>query len=162
MCRIYFCIYNSYRFPNHELRTTHYVMPHVVPLTSHAQVQTYLTKKWFYAEYAMFSLDPEVNWYTIHLSGYSGDAGDSLSNTTLEPLWNQNGRNFTTPDADNDQKSDGNCALMFSGMWWFNNCWWSCLTCPFRTKFFSWWTLDDYGLQKNGRLLAARMMISTN
>lgn len=31
-------------------------------------------------------------------------------------------RAFSTPDRDNDNKINGNCALALKSGWWFNNC----------------------------------------
>ena len=43
--------------------------------------------RWFYADYANFSLDSEDNKYAIRLSGFSGNAGDSLTNSSGDPNW---------------------------------------------------------------------------
>ena len=131
-------------------------------MTFHAQLQAFSTQKWFYAEYETFSFGPESSWYSLHLSGYSGNTGDSMSNLTAGNQWKHNGYNFTTLDSDNDKKSNGNCAEQFKAAWWFNNCWLSCLTCRFGTKDFSWITMNDFGIEKDGKLLAARMLIRSN
>ena len=55
--------------------------------------------------------------YTLHVSGYNGTAGDSL--TTHNNLMN-----FTTKDNDNDFRG-GNCAISFIGAWWYNDCYFS-------------------------------------
>jgi len=125
-------------------------------------VQAVSTSKWYYAEYATFSIDAEANKYAIHLTGYSGNAGDSLSNTTVSSLWNHNGMQFSTAEFDNDKQPDGNCAGQYGGPWWYNNCWYSCLTCNLSTTAFSWFTLNDAGLQVEGQLSGARMMIRSN
>ena len=39
-----------------------------------------------------------------------------------------NGNSFTTIDKDND-KNAGNCASLFKGGWWFDSCYYFCLTC---------------------------------
>lgn len=128
----------------------------------YAQVQTYIKGSWYYAEYEPFRIDSEDKWYTIHLSGYSGNAGDSLTNTSTGVGYdvNHNGMNFTTYDSDNDNMiPDGSCAVKTKGSWWFNNCWYSLLTGQFATQYMSWYTLHDSGIQNNGRLRATRMMI---
>lgn len=33
-----------------------------------------------------------------------------------------NGMMFTTKDKKNDYASSGNCAVLFTGAWWFNRC----------------------------------------
>ena len=42
---------------------------------------------WMSAEYSYFTLDSETNNYTIHLSGYSGDCGDSMQYTGLSGMY---------------------------------------------------------------------------
>uniref|UniRef100_H2Z0U8 Fibrinogen C-terminal domain-containing protein n=1 Tax=Ciona savignyi TaxID=51511 RepID=H2Z0U8_CIOSA len=51
--------------------------------------------------------------YFLKVSGYSGNAGDSLSY--------QSGSHFTTKDVDNDLNV-GNCAVLAHGAWWYINC----------------------------------------
>ncbi|KAI8042475.1 hypothetical protein M5D96_003788 [Drosophila gunungcola] len=70
-----------------------------------------------YALYDNFRVGPECNNYTLESVGsFSGDAGDSL--TTHE------GMQFSTKDRDNDVW-DGNCALKYTGAWWYRDCHWS-------------------------------------
>ena len=45
--------------------------------------------------------------------------GDSLTTSSLQ---NQNNQQFSTPDSDNDNKPNGNCAVQFHGPWWHNYC----------------------------------------
>ena len=66
-----------------------------------------------YAKYSTFNIGDNTTDYTITVGGYSGDAGDSLAY--------HNGRKFSTKDRDNDLNS-GNCAVAFSGAWWYNTC----------------------------------------
>ena len=68
-----------------------------------------------YAKYTSFSVGDSVSKYTLSVSGYSGTAGDALTNQ-------HNGIRFTTRDQDNDNNVDGNCAQEFRGAWWFNDC----------------------------------------
>ncbi|XP_033970213.1 fibrinogen alpha chain [Trematomus bernacchii] len=56
----------------------------------------------------------EDEGYPIHVSGYTGDAGDALTSS-------HNGMKFSTFDKDND-KSEGSCAEMYGGGWWYNDC----------------------------------------
>ncbi|XP_076805269.1 microfibril-associated glycoprotein 4-like [Clavelina lepadiformis] len=68
-----------------------------------------------YADYSSFSIESAENLYRLRVSGYSGNAGDSLAY--------HNGHPFSTEDSDNDS-SGGNCATRRGGSqgWWFNNC----------------------------------------
>eukprot|EP00795_Rhopilema_esculentum_P006936 gene6936-12551_t len=52
------------------------------------------------------------NKYTIHIGGYTGDIGDSMTA----------GIKFSTWDNDNDYNSDRNCAATRAGPWWYKNC----------------------------------------
>ena len=67
-----------------------------------------------YANYSTFRVLDSSSKYTLNIGGYSGDAGDSMAT--------HNGMNFTTFDEDNDRHSNGNCAVLFKGAWWYNNC----------------------------------------
>lgn len=51
----------------------------------------------------------------MHISGYSGNAGDSLRSL--------NNIEFSTPDKDrdNDKKLYDHCAALFSSGWWYGN-----------------------------------------
>jgi len=66
-----------------------------------------------YAEYKMFYIDGEDANYKVHVSTYSGTAGDSFSNT--------NGMQFSTKDRDHDTYGTS-CAVQFHGAWWYSNC----------------------------------------
>ena len=66
-----------------------------------------------FAEYNVFYIDGEDANYKIHVSTYSGTAGDSFSGT--------NGMQFSTKDRDHDTYN-GNCATQFHGAWWYSNC----------------------------------------
>ena len=66
-----------------------------------------------FAEYKVFYVDGESDNYKVHVSSYSGTAGDSFSF--------QNGMQFSTKDRDHDTYS-GQCAVEFHGAWWYKNC----------------------------------------
>ena len=66
-----------------------------------------------YAKYSNFHVNGSDKKYTISVSGYSGNAGDGLTR--------HSGQKFTTYDQDNDE-SHVNCAVTFSGAWWYQNC----------------------------------------
>ena len=66
-----------------------------------------------YAEYGNFYIDYESKQYMVHVSSYSGTAGDSFSYV--------NGNKFSTKDRDNDL-NPGNCATLYHGAWWYFSC----------------------------------------
>ncbi|XP_065934070.1 microfibril-associated glycoprotein 4 [Magallana gigas] len=66
-----------------------------------------------YAVYSSFSVGDEASKYQLQVTGYSGNAGDSLDY--------HNNMKFSTPDQDNDRNSS-NCATDWRSGWWFNRC----------------------------------------
>ena len=66
-----------------------------------------------YARYDRFSIADESNNYKLTVGSYSGTAGDSLTH--------HNGSPFTTKDRDNDSWG-GNCAVEYTGAWWYKDC----------------------------------------
>nr|XP_009861754.1 ficolin-1-like [Ciona intestinalis] len=66
-----------------------------------------------YAKYNSFAIGSGEQQYRLTASGYSGNAGDSLSY--------HNGRGFTTWDVDHDENR-GNCAVDYHGAWWYRGC----------------------------------------
>lgn len=67
-----------------------------------------------YAKYDRFEIGDESQKYALKTLGvYSGTAGDSLET--------QKGMKFTTLDADNDIW-DKNCAVKYTGAWWYAAC----------------------------------------
>ena len=67
-----------------------------------------------YAEYRTFYINGESDNYRLHISSYSGTAGDSLSY--------HNGMQFSTRDRDNDKNGGINCASVYHGGWWHSSC----------------------------------------
>ena len=70
-------------------------------------------KKWWYAEYDNFRVDSEDAGYKLHVSGYHGNAGDSMRF--------HNNMGFSTYDRSYDE-NDGICARWCHGAWWYRDC----------------------------------------
>ncbi|XP_076086854.1 fibrinogen-like protein 1 [Mytilus galloprovincialis] len=70
-----------------------------------------------YANFKNFKIDGASDKYRLHISGYSGDAGDGMTE--------YNGYYFSTYDRDHDTYSSVNCAAdgSIKGAWWLYNCW---------------------------------------
>jgi len=115
----------------HLLTTSH-------PYRLRVEVQERATELWYSAEYWTFKIGDELNdKYRLEVSGYSGDAGDSLQ---YEGDYYHNGMNFTTYDQDNDLHN-WNCAAGRGGGWWYNRCLWTCLTC--NSGNYEWDSLEN-------------------
>ena len=71
-----------------------------------------------YAKYGRFSIGDEQAHYRLEVSSYSGTAGDSLAH--------HNNMAFSTKDRDNDRSSSRNCAVSYTGAWWYKRWWYSC------------------------------------
>lgn len=66
-----------------------------------------------FAQYDKFSVSEPRTRYKVHVGGYSGTAGDSMTY--------HHGRPFSTYDHDNDIAVT-NCALSYKGAFWYKNC----------------------------------------
>ena len=66
-----------------------------------------------HANYSTFQVLDSSRKYQLNITGYSGNAGDSL-------IYNS-GMKFSTYDQDNDQ-SGGQCAVWYKGGWWYKAC----------------------------------------
>nr|XP_023646643.1 fibrinogen alpha chain [Paramormyrops kingsleyae] len=75
-----------------------------------------------YAEYSI-SLGSESEGYPLSVSAYVGDAGDALvkGSANLGAFLSHADMKFSTYDRDQD-KWEENCAEMYGGGWWYNNC----------------------------------------
>ncbi|XP_005099182.1 fibroleukin [Aplysia californica] len=67
----------------------------------------------YYASYDNFSLSGETENYKLQLSGFSGNASDSMAY--------HNHKVFSTKDRDNDSWG-GSCANAYHGAWWYDKC----------------------------------------
>ena len=70
-----------------------------------------------YAQYVSFQVRDASTKYTLEVSGYTGNAGDSLTGGRQ----NHNRKPFSTYDCDNDDDSR-NCAVTYKGAWWYDAC----------------------------------------
>ncbi|KAL3847230.1 hypothetical protein ACJMK2_018152 [Sinanodonta woodiana] len=66
-----------------------------------------------YASYSSVTVGDENSKYILRVAGYSGDAGDSISE--------HNNMFFSTQDKDNDIRNIS-CAATYFGAWWYNAC----------------------------------------
>ena len=70
-----------------------------------------------YAKYGRFNIGDEQAQYRLEVGSYLGTAGDSLTGSH-----SHNNMVFTTKDRDNDRDSYINCAVEYTGAWWYNGC----------------------------------------
>ncbi|XP_020849763.1 fibrinogen alpha chain [Phascolarctos cinereus] len=76
-----------------------------------------------YAEYNV-RVGSEAEGYVLRISSYGGTAGDALIEGSVEEgteYTSHANMQFSTFDQDNDQWEE-NCAEMYGGGWWYNNC----------------------------------------
>ena len=73
-----------------------------------------------YAKYGKFNIGDEQTQYRLVVDSYSGTAGDSLIYKVSSPF-SHNNMAFTTKDRDNDRYRN-NCAVEWTGAWWYNRC----------------------------------------
>jgi len=87
---------------------------------------------WYYAEYSKFIVLPESYNYTMLVSGYSGNAGNSFG-------YRYNNDMFSTYDRDNDPWSYGNsAALRGGGFWHFADYYSATVMVAINSNSFSW------------------------
>jgi len=80
--------------------------------------------QWLRAEYDNMTVQSEASNYTLHVTGYHGNAGDAFNDEHVKN-WRANGMPFSTPDVDNDQWTGDQCAGVRG--WWFRKCSSSCI-----------------------------------
>ena len=80
-----------------------------------------------YAKYGTFNISDEQAQYRLEVGSYSGTARDSLA-------WYHNNMAFSTKDRDNDRWSSVNCAVRFTGAWWYKDCYRSNLNGQYNLK----------------------------
>ncbi|XP_071132953.1 fibroleukin-like [Mytilus edulis] len=75
-----------------------------------------------YAIYDTFNVLDETTNYTLHISDYSGTAGDSMKDVDGTRT---NGLMFSTRDRDNDMASNQRCGIYKRSGWWHAHCTWA-------------------------------------
>ena len=97
-----------------------------------------------YAKYGKFNIGDEHAKYRLDVGSYSGTAGDSLAN--------HNNMAFSTKDRDNDRWSGTNCAVRFTGAWWYDNCGYSNLNGKYLGNVKGNWKGVDWWYFKRHRI----------
>ena len=75
-----------------------------------------IDKSWSYLHYDQFSVGSASEEYPLTIGGFTGMGNDLFA---LHPL---TGMKFSTPDNDNDDSANHNCATIFSSGWWYSHC----------------------------------------
>jgi len=84
-------------------------------------LQARVNLSWYYAEYSTFQVLSEQTNYTLHVSGYSGNAGHDAFSYHHNMM-------FTTFDRDNDRWTNvahpynDNCAVENGAGFWYKDC----------------------------------------
>ena len=84
-----------------------------------------------FAVYEEFKVGTEEDKYRLHVTGYSGTAGDSFGEHA--------GMQFSTFDSDNDKYGGGSCAIWCKGGWWYTYCYDVDLNGPYN-EGVTWYT----------------------
>ena len=90
-----------------------------------------------YAKYREFGVGNSASKYTLSLVGYTGTAGDAMTT--------HSGQKFSTRDRDNDNLYLSNCAVLYSGAWWYQSCFRSSLNGVYKVRML-WSTLQQAGM----------------
>lgn len=107
-----------------------------------------------YAHYSTFRIADESDKYRLTVAGFSdhaGNPGDSLDHSDAGAK--QNGKQFTTKDQDNDLSTADNCAVFYTGAWWFDKCYRSHLNGVYGTTGYGenihWYTFNGFNESLN-------------
>ena len=103
-----------------------------------------------YAKYGKFNIGDEQAKYRLKVGSYSGTATDSLTY--------HNNIAFSTKDRDNDN-GGSNCAVRFTGAWWYKNCQHSNLNGRYLGKQHNWQGLRWYQFRNNLSLKFTEMKL---
>ncbi|KAG8429839.1 hypothetical protein GDO86_019080 [Hymenochirus boettgeri] len=96
-----------------------------------------------FAEYDTFHVKEENDQYRLRLGAYSGDAGDSMSSSSLKNL--HDNMRFSTHDGDHDRNHNVECADDFGGGWWYD----SCYDAQLNRKGIHWKTHCDHNCKSS-------------
>ena len=130
-------------------------MTSTTPYRLRIEVQSISNKLWYSAEYDTFLIDSEALKYAIHVTGYVGDAGDSLQYSGVSK-WYHNTMKFSTKDADNDRDPSRACAALYGAGSWYNMCYYFLLTGSGTTN--EWDSVANVPGSPSYVLSASRMM----
>ena len=103
-----------------------------------------------YAKYGKFNIGDEQAKYRLKVGSYSGTATDSLTY--------HNNIAFSTKDRDHDN-GGSNCAVRFTGAWWYKNCQHSNLNGRYLGKQHNWQGLRWYQFRNNLSLKFTEMKL---
>ncbi|XP_055863478.1 protein scabrous-like [Biomphalaria glabrata] len=96
--------------------------------------------KIYFVEFSDFRILNETNNYQLKIGKYKGNASDEFSY--------HNNMKFSTFDRDNDVDTR-NCALQYTGAWWYKDCHFSNLNGQWGSKEYSkganWESITGYG-----------------
>ncbi len=109
---------------------------------------------YYVAEYSSFYIRDENDIFRLHVTGHSGNLSNALY-TDTPSHFNHDGQPFSTYDRDNDGSPSANCAKIFGGGYWYNDCYISNPTGPYcqedenHSKCMVWWDDDNRMFLRN-------------
>ena len=77
----------------------------------------FFNKTWSYLHYTKFSVGSANDEYPLTIGGFTGMNADWFQ----YPSYSLSGRKFSTPDNDNDERNNYNCADVYNSGWWYHN-----------------------------------------